>query len=96
MESVSKILDKVKKDGFKGVTPLYLDKVGAWHDAYALFYLEFSSGEPDISEKFTQFLERKFKDCEVNVRGTEFEIIGWDFDEVDDYYYDYFLIDEIW
>lgn len=97
MIEVKKILNKVKECGFKGIRPLYIDRDGAWHEAYALFYLEFENGEPAISEEFAEVLEEELMGCQVNVRGTEFEVIGPDFDEIDDQYYDsYYLMDELW
>lgn len=96
MKAIDKLLSQITLEGFNGTFPLYVEKEGRWHDAYALFCLEFQEREPDISEEFALFLEEKFKDCLINVRGTQFEVIGHDFDEVDDFYYDYYLIDELW
>lgn len=97
MRQVEKLLDKLKRNGFKGIRPLYLEEVGGWHEAYACFYLEFERGEPEISQLFEEYLCEKLEDCEVNVYGYEFEVIGPTFEEVEDNYYnDYILIDELW
>lgn len=97
MRKVEKLLDELRSVGFKGIKPLFLDEVGGWHEAYALFFLEFESNEPEISQQFEDYLNKKFKDCEIIVRGYEFEIIGPTFHiEEDAYYDDYLLIDELW
>lgn len=96
MKKVEKLLKKIEKEGFKGVKPLYLERESGWHDAYALFLIEFERDEPDISEELIEHIEELCEGCEVNVRGYEVEVIGPDFYEEEDAYYDYFLIDELW
>lgn len=96
MKEVEKLLKKVEKEGFKGIKPLYLERESGWHDAYALFYIEFEDKEPDISEEFIDYMEELFADSEINVRGFEIEVIGPNFYIEEDNYYDYFLVDELW
>lgn len=96
MRKVEKLLDELRSVGFKGIKPLFLDEVGGWHEAYALFFIEFERGEPDTSEEFVDYMEELFIDCEINVRGFEIEVIGPDFYIEEDNYYDYFLVDELW
>lgn len=96
MKEVEKLLKKVEKEGFRGIKPLYLERESGWHDAYALFFIEFERGEPDTSEEFVDYMEELFIDCEINVRGFEIEVIGPDFYIEEDNYYDYFLVDELW
>lgn len=96
MKAVKTLLNKVQSEGFNGVKPLYLERESGWHDAYALFYIEFEDKEPDISEEFIEYMEELLPGCEINVRGFEVEVIGPSCYEEEDNYYDYFLIDELW
>ncbi|MBP9778625.1 MAG: hypothetical protein KBD25_05550 [Rickettsiaceae bacterium] len=96
MKKVKKLLDKINEEGFKGIKPLYLERESGWHDAYALFFIEFELGEPDTSEEFIDYMEELMPECEINVRGFEVEVIGPNFYMEEDNYYDYILVDELW
>lgn len=94
VEAVKTLLSSITKDGIDGEYPLYIAREGHWHDAYALFVIDWEN--PAACNKFAKLIRAKFKDCEVNIREDEVEIISHDFDDVDDFYYDYYLIDELW
>lgn len=96
MKAIKKLLKQVENNGFDGVYPLYIDVGGLWHEQYAVFAIEFEENNESLTKSFSKLLKKKFRDYKVYRRGSEFELIGPEFDEEDDAWYDQYPLLERW
>lgn len=96
MQAIKKLLKKVNDCGFNGTYPLYIEVGGLWHEQYAVFSIEFEENDEALIKNFSRLLKKKFRGYRVFRRGNEFELIGPNFEEEDDSWYDQYPLLERW
>lgn len=94
MKQICEILESIHRNGFNGVFPFYIERMGEWDEEYALFVLEFEQNNDELALDLCQFIEDNIEGCEVFLTDQTFEVMGNCADEEE--YWEFPLIDEIW